>query len=174
MYLEVRNEIKEINGNLNSNKIYQLVNSQLLQTKLSIAYNATKFLELRNRIHYGSFNDGVSRSSHGYMIFQDIIYRPMNFPFSFTARYALFDTDSYGIRFYTYENDVLYSYSIPSFYGRGTRFYINLRYRGIRNIVLEARFARTYFSDRTSIGSGLDEILGNTRTEMKVQVKFNF
>jgi len=174
VYLEIRNEIKEINGTLNSNKIYQLVNSQLLQTKFNISYSATKFLELRNRIHYGSFNDGVNRSANGYMIFQDIIFRPMNFPFSFTARYALFDTDSYGIRFYTYENDVLYSFTIPSFYGRGSRFYINLRYRGIRNIVLEARFAQTYYTDRGVIGSGLNEILGNTRTEIKLQAKFNF
>jgi len=174
IYLEARNEIKEINQSFNIDKIDKLVSSSLLQTKLSISYNATPSIELRNRIHYGSFNDGVNISANGYMIFQDIIFKPLRFPFSFTARYALFDTDSYGIRFYTYENDVLFSYSIPSFYGRGTRFYINLRYRGIRNIVLEARYAQTYFSDRNIIGSGLNQINGNTRTELKLQVKINF
>lgn len=174
VYLEIRNEIKEINQPQSLEKIDQLVNSQLVQTKLNIGYNATKTLELRNRIHYGSFNDGLNKTATGYMIFQDIIYKPINFPFSFSARYAIFDTDSYGIRFYTYENDVLYSYSIPSFYGKGTRFYINLRFRGIRNVILEARYAQTYFADRELIGSGLDEILGNTKTEIKFQAKFNF
>ncbi len=174
IYLEFRNEIKEINQPSNSSKIDKLVNSQLLQTKLNISYNATKSLELRNRIHYGSFNNGVNPSFNGYMIFQDIIFQPLRFPFSFSARYAIFDTDSYGIRFYTFENDVLYSYSIPSFYGKGTRFYINLRYRGIRNVTLEARYAQTYFSDREIIGSGLDQINSNTRTEIKVQAKLNF
>ncbi len=174
IYVELRNEIKEINQSLNANKIDKLVNSHLFQTKLNISFKASKTIELRNRIHYGSFSDGINRSAKGYMVFQDIIFRPIAFPFSFTARYAIFDTDSYGIRFYTFENDVLYSYSIPSFYGRGTRFYINLRYRGIQNIVLEARYAQTYFSDRDIIGSGLNQILGNTRTEIKVQVKFDF
>lgn len=174
VYIEFRNEIKQIGHNSASDKIDGLVSSQLWQTKLNINYNATRYLELRNRIHYGSFSDGVNRSSKGYMIFQDIIFKPLNLPFSFTARFALFDTDSYGIRFYTYENDVLYSYSIPSFYGRGTRFYVNFRYRGIRNIILEARFAQTYFSDRDVIGSGLNTILGNTRTEIKMQAKITF
>jgi Helix-hairpin-helix motif len=174
IYAEIRTEIKEINQSVEINKIDNLVTSQLLQTKFSISYKVTKSLELRNRIHYGAFNDGTNRSAKGYMVYQDIIYKPMRFPLSFTARYAIFDTDSYGIRFYSYENDVLYSYSIPSFYGRGTRFYINLRYRGIRNVVLEARFAQTYFSDRNFIGSGNDQIFGNTRTEIKVQAKFNF
>ncbi len=174
VYFEVRNEIKEINPPSNSDKIRSLVSSQLFQTKLNFSYILSKSLELRNRVQHGFYNDGVNESLYGFMVFQDVIFQPVNFPLSFTARYAIFDTEAYGIRFYTFENDVLYNYSIPSFYGKGTRFYINLRYRGIRNIVLEGRFAQTYFSDRDVIGSGLEEISGNTRTEIKFQAKLMF
>lgn len=174
VYLEARNEIKEINQPENTSKFDQLVNSRLFQTKLNISYNTSKSLELRTRIHYGIYDDGTNEPFKGYMIFQDLIFKPKKLPFSFTTRYAIFDTDAYGIRFYTYENDLLYTFSVPSFYGRGTRFYFNLRYRGIKNITLEARFAQTYFADREAIGSGLDEISGSTKSEVKVQMKLHF
>ncbi|MEL6142807.1 MAG: hypothetical protein AAFU67_14450, partial [Bacteroidota bacterium] len=59
-------------------------------------------------------------------------------------------------------------------YGRGSRAYLNLRYKGIRNVTLEARIAQLFFSNREEIGSGLQEISGSRRTEVGAQVKFKF
>ena len=135
---------------------------------------ATKALEVRNRIHFGYYKTEGFERFNGIMIYQDILYKPIGFPISFTARYAIFDTDSYDIRFYTFENNLLYTQSIPALSGKGTRYYLNLRYRGIRNLTIEARIAQTRYTDRKTVGSGLEEIIGNKRTEVSAQIKYSF
>ncbi len=108
------------------------------------------------------------------MIYQDIIYKPKNIPFSATMRYALFDTDDYDSRIYAFENDLLYEFSIPAFSNRGFRTYANLRYRVNRYLTAEFRVSKTYFNNRETVGSGLQEIDGNQRTDVKAQLRFKF
>ncbi|MFT5054540.1 MAG: hypothetical protein ACI97X_001566 [Oceanospirillaceae bacterium] len=63
---------------------------------------------------------------------------------------------------------------MPAYYYRGMRWYAMIRYRAFRNMDVWVRFAQSYFSDREIIGSGLDEIQGRQRTEVKVQVRLKF
>jgi hypothetical protein len=108
------------------------------------------------------------------MVYQDVIYKPASSPWTFSARVTLFDTDDYESRIYTYENDLIYYYAIPAFSDQGSRFYINVRYKGIRNLTAEIKFAQTRWLDITSIGSGNDQIEGNKRTEIRGQVIYRF
>ena len=55
-----------------------------------------------------------------------------------------------------------------------SRFYINLRYKGIRNLTLEARYARLFWSRGGNIGTGLDATGEPTRTELAAQIKWSF
>ena len=85
-------------------------------------------------------------------------------------RYALFRTDSYDTRLYTYENDILYAFSIPSFSGEGQRFYLNLRWKTKANINLYMKYSLTSYQDRNTISSGSNQIEGNRLSEFKFQV----
>ncbi|MEO1438217.1 MAG: hypothetical protein AAFV80_21930, partial [Bacteroidota bacterium] len=67
-----------------------------------------------------------------------------------------------------------YSFSIPAYAYRGMRYYLNVRYRPLRNVTMEFRIAQTYLSNRDFFGSGLELIEGNTRTEFKAQVQYKF
>jgi hypothetical protein len=174
-YLELRNETKLINTPDNETKIDFLSESQLFQARLHLAFKASKTLELRNRVQFGRGTlPGLEGTERGILFYQDLIYRPISFPLSFTTRFALFDTDSFALRFYTFENNLLYVQSAPPLSGRGARYYLNLRYRGIRNLTIEARFAQTRFTDRDEVGTGLDESKGNKRTEVAAQLKYSF
>ena len=75
---------------------------------------------------------------------------------------------------YAYENDVLYSYSIPVFYDKGFRYYVNFNYNINNKITIWLRWAQTVYKDKTTIGSGLDEITGNKKSELKMQVRYLF
>ena len=108
------------------------------------------------------------------MIYQDVIYKPVGLPIQFSTRLALFDTYDYNSRIYAYENDLLYNFSVPALYNRGTRFYLNVRYTGIRNLSIEGRYAITDYSNVETIGSGLEEINGSKRSEIKAQLKYTF
>ena len=115
----------------------------------------------------------INGPSKGYMLYQDVIYKPKNFPVSFTSRFALFDTDDFNSRLFSYENNILYEFGIPTYSGRGFRYYFNFRYRITPRLLAEFRWARTY-RNRGNNGSGLEEIDGNTRTDLKAQLKFSF
>ena len=94
--------------------------------------------------------------------------------YSGNIRLQYFDTDGYDSRLYAFENDVLYSFSIPVFYDRGFRYYLNLNYDVNRKLSLWLRWAQTVYNGKQIIGSGLDEIAGNRRTEMKIQAQYQF
>ena len=89
-------------------------------------------------------------------------------------RLMYFETTGYDSRLYAYENDVLYSFSIPVFYDKGYRYYLNLNYDFSKKISFWFRVAQTIYKDKISVGSGLDEIKGNKKTEVKLQVQYYF
>jgi hypothetical protein len=61
--------------------------------------------------------------SRGTLLLQDLIYRFRQVPLKLWFRYCIFRTDDWDSRLYTYENDLLYSYSIPTLSGKGSRTY---------------------------------------------------
>ena len=174
IYLEARHETKFINAPDNETAFNQPIPRELFQTRLHIARNISKALELRTRIDWGYFDNQAEERQTGFALLQDVLYRPMDAPLSFTARYALYQTDSYDIRFYHYENNLLNTFAIPAYYNRGSRFYLNVRYRPVPAFTLEGRIAQTFWSDQETIGTGLDEIKGPVRTEVALQIKYQF
>lgn len=174
VFLELRNEIKEVNVRLLDSNIDALVNRRRLQLRLHLAYQINRALEWRSRIDWGETDNPINTRQQGFAIYQDLLYRPVGSPWSFTSRIAYFDTDSYQVRFYNYENGLLYFFRIPPYYNQGSRFFINLRYKGIRNLMIEARYARLFWSRPDTIGAGLDTTGEPTRTEVAAQIKWTF
>jgi hypothetical protein len=91
---------------------------------------------------------------------------------TFSVRLALFNTDGYDTRIYAYEDDALYSFSLPTYYGNGSRWYFNVHYRAFERIDIWLRMAQTRYFDRNSTGSDLTLINSAHRTEFKVQMRF--
>jgi hypothetical protein len=116
------------------------------------------------------FTVGLEKEN-GYMIFQDIQYSPIKIPLKISGRLAWFSTDSYNSRIYAYENDLLYTFSIPAFYGKGFRTYINLNYKIAKNLDFWFKAGNTLWNDRDVISSGYNEIQGNNKTELKFQLR---
>lgn len=174
IYLEVREELKERNAPDPESKTEILVETRVFQTRLHIERNITKALEVRSRVDWGFSSVSDEAASSGFAIYQDILFRPIGFPLSFTTRFSIFDTQGFQTRFYAYENDLLYNFSIPAYYNRGTRFYLNLRYRATRSLTVEGRIAQTFWKNQPTIGSSLEEIDGQTRTQASAQIRFQF
>ena len=170
-YLQYRFEEKQQNGQ--GDKIDPLVFTGQHRARLHLAYKLNKDLELRNRIETVHYKEDDTWSN-GFLLYQDIIYKPFGKNYSFTARYSVFDTDGFDTRIYTYENDILYEFSIPFYADQGYRFYINWRQRIGRHITLEVRYARTYYRNRETIGSAGQLIDGNIFSEVKTQLKYRF
>lgn len=173
MYLQYRKEIKDRNGLRDDEKTNFLDTQVKDNIRFHVSNKVSKTLELRNRIDFTLF-DFRGSVSRGLLIYQDIIYKPKDFPVSITSRIAYFDTDDFNSRAFAFENDLLYAFSIPIYFNKGTRYYINLRYRANRHLTFEARIAQTHWLDEPTIGSGLNLIEGQNRTEVKGQVRLKF
>jgi DNA uptake protein ComE-like DNA-binding protein len=138
--------------------------------RVQFSITPTPYLSLKSRVAYSEYMD-IKGTSNGYLVYQDVGFRPEKSNFSLLARMALFDAPVYDSRLYAYENDVLYAFTSSSYYGIGSRFYIIAAWQPARHIELWLKYSRTYYSDRQMISSGLDEIEGNKRTEVKVQLR---
>jgi hypothetical protein len=140
--------------------------------RLHLSYRLSKAWSLRSRVEYSRYRRGEGEVEQGFMVYQDIIFKPLSFPVSFSARLAYFDTESYNARIYAYENDILYAYSFPAYYYKGMKAYLNIRYDITRNISVWFRVANLFYHDRSTVGSGLEEIDGSHRTDIRAQVRF--
>ncbi len=177
MYARYRSETKTRNlSGYEGNDILTPHTTEAL--RFQARYKISKAITMKTRFQISGFDDGFNEKERGFMILQDFNFKPLSFPVSFSTRFALFDTDSYDTRIYAYENDVLYSFSIPAYSYRGSRFYLMMRYKTRFGMDLWLRFAQTYFDNYKDgellIGSGNEQILGRTRSEIKAQVRFKF
>jgi hypothetical protein len=91
-----------------------------------------------------------------------------------SGRYALLDTDDWDNRLYLYEQDVWLAYSLPAYDGVGVRKILVVEFKANRTFTFWLRYAQTRYTDRKEIGSGMDQILGDTRNDLKLQVRIRF
>ena len=172
IYARFKKEVKEENDTF-ENPINTLEQVSKQSGRVEVNYKITSAIALRNRFELSEFIKAKSRE-YGYLAYQDFIYDPMQSKFSGNIRFAVFNTPGFNSRIYAYENDVLYSYSISAYQHRGTRFYINGRYLLKRGLDLWLKYSLSSYTDLDKIGSGLDEINGSHRSEIKLQFRYQF
>lgn len=137
--------------------------------RFNINYQMGSNFHFCNKAEYAHYHNDDGTNEHGYFLCQDVAYKPESKPFSLTFRYAIFDAKDYNARIYTYESDILYSFSVPALYGKGMRLYLLGKVKLFNALTLYARIGRTIYSDRDQIGSGLTLIDGNHKTDLKVE-----
>ena len=168
-YLQLRSKTKMKNST--DGEVFS--HYPIFYTKNTVRFNITYELgwdiHCANKAEYAHYRNEDGSNEHGYSLCQDIAYKPENLPFSLTFRYALFDAKDYNARVYAYENDVLYSFSVPAMYGKGMRFYLLGKVKLFNSLTLYARIGRTIYSDRNTVGTGLSQIEGNHKTDLKVE-----
>jgi hypothetical protein len=172
-FLRYKSEIKQQNTDL------EVAVNYLDQVKREsyrgdASWKLSKSISLQNRLEVSQFNKGDAKAEYGLMIYQDIDYSPMFAKLSGNMRVAYFNTPSYNSRIYAYEDNVLYNFSFGMYSGKGFRTYLNLKYKLAKRINVWARYALFLYKDAETVGSGLDEIIGNKKTDVKLQVRYQF
>ncbi|MBN2273707.1 MAG: helix-hairpin-helix domain-containing protein [Bacteroidales bacterium] len=152
----------------------QTQNQNTYTARLHCKVQVSKSLILRSRIEFKTIRADSTGKEEGLLLYQDLVYRFSRIPLQLSMRYALFRTDDYASRLYAYEDDVLYSYSIPALYDEGNRSYAVVRYELLKSLTLWLKWSRTCIHDVTGLGSGPDEIKGNTKSEIKLQLRWVF
>jgi hypothetical protein len=139
--------------------------------RIDFNYKLSDDFRLKSRIEYVTINRPSNKPEDGVILTQDILYKPKSSNLDISLRYALFDTDSYDTRIYTFENNALYVFAVPAYFYQGSRAYILLRYTFLRRFDIWARYGTSVFANRSSIGTGPEEIEGTTRSDVTVQLR---
>ena len=94
--------------------------------------------------------------------------------FRLDGQVAWFCTDDYSSRISMYEKGLLYSFSFPSFYGKGMRYALVVRYEWGKHCVLQAKYGLTQYFDRETIGTALEQINKSVKSDLYLQLRFKF
>ncbi len=128
IYTRYHTEKKAINYNPAGYALNPVIAQPKQDVRTQFSYKLNSVFTFRSRVELSWFDKKADDAENGFLIYTDILYKPIFKPFSGNIRLQYFETDGYNSRLYAYENDVLYGYSIPVFYDKGYRYYVNINY----------------------------------------------
>ncbi|WP_276361160.1 helix-hairpin-helix domain-containing protein [Daejeonella sp. H1SJ63] len=167
---QVKQQLKQENPDLFLNSA-GLENVYRYNYRLELSYRINDKFTLRNRAEFVKYHKIPYNPEYGFLNYQDIIYDPMSSRFSANLRFGIFDTEGFNSRIYAYENDVLYSYSVPAYQGSGLRFYVNARYTLLRGIDVWLRYAHRSLHDNKFKVSENDS---EKQSDLRIQLRYQF
>ncbi len=123
----------------------------------------------QGRVEYLSYDSKI-KYSQGVLAFQDLKYKRENF--SISSRFTYFNTDDFDSRIYVYENNVLYAYPIQFYQNSGVSFYLNSSITIRQKFTFWLQYQHINYFNTSLIGSGNDEIQGNTKSYLTFQARW--
>jgi len=139
--------------------------------RFQLNWAGTQAVTLQSRIELKKTRQSLQQESTGWLLFQDICLKPLKFPVKISIRYSVFDCPFYDARIWAYEPDVLYGYSMPAYYGKGIRTDAVICYTPGKHSVFSLKAGLTRYSDKNTIGSGLDEIDADWKLDLTLQLR---
>jgi len=167
-YAQLRGETKSLNETGEGNLTWVLPATRQ-QYLIYFDHSPLPALNLRSRVQMSQF-EHTAPVSRGYYIGQEV-----NTGFrksKVSVSYALFDTDDYNTRLYVPEHDVLYAFSVPALSGTGTRMYVLWQHNILRQLDGWIKLTYTQYRNQKTISSGLEEIAGPNRTDVRCQLRY--
>lgn len=171
IYFRFRQQIRQKNSRNSDGTVTALENVLQRNYRINMSYKVADGLKIKSRVAYVTINRPSNLAEDGILFTQDVIYQPKKLPFDISLRYALFETDSYDSRLYSFESNALYVYSIPAYYYQGSRAYAMIRLTLFRKLDLWVRYGVFLYNNRKTISSGPEEIKGNSKTDLTIQLR---
>jgi hypothetical protein len=125
-------------------------------------YKNERGIELKTQADYNDYA-GASGSTEGWSLTQTVSFAKPQSNFQFDGGLAYFHAGSWNNRISIYEKNILYSFSFPSYYGEGFRFYSVIKWKITPSLTFYCKLASTRYFDRETLGSGLEEIQGKDK-----------
>ena len=141
--------------------------------RLRYSHDHTGGWNFRTTVDLARYTEELSPAENGYMISQGIAYRGKG-RLTGDAYLAWFSADTYDARLYSYERNLLSTFYMPSFYGKGTRLAFSAKYQITSKLAFSAKAGYTRYFNRDTIGSGTEQIDGNSRLDLFTYLVWKF
>ena len=172
--MRYRSRQRSINQKTETNIMNEVIPFFNHSWRTQISHQVNTIFSMRQRFELLWYDPEKGKLEKGFLAFFDAFCNPLQSKLGINIRLQLFESDSYNSRLYAYENDVLYYYAIPVFYDKGSRYYINTKYKLNKHITLWIKWGQVIYSGKDAIGSGLEEIRGNKKSEIRMLLSATF
>ena len=142
--------------------------------RYQLNYSPTDEWQLKTTLDYVNNRYRNDKASQGISVAQSFSFPFNRLPLKIDGNIAWFCTDDYSSRISFYEKGLLYMFSVPSFYGRGIRISLLGRYQLDEHWVFQVKYGLTRYSDRETIGTSLEQINGNVKSDLYLQMRVKF
>jgi len=136
-------------------------------SRVHIDKELTERFRVQSRMEWVSYGSGKLKEQ-GFLWYGEMGVK-VSHSLKGNFRIQVFDSEGFNSRIYAYEQDILYSFSLPANSASGVRYYWNLNWEINKQLDCWIKISRSLFT-KPGIGSGFDEIEGRHRTELKLQV----
>ncbi len=166
--LRLRNEIST-DSYKNENDSYSSFTKNISRVRFDFIQSFKKIkLYMRGEGVYASFED-IYPDEKGFLAFADLCWELFS-ELKFGGRFTYFSTDSYESAIWQFESIVPGYYLTFPLYGKGAKFYIYAGYSLIDDVSLWLRYSILTKKGVESMGSGYNEIQGNTDSRLYLQL----
>lgn len=166
-----REETGTIRSDAGSRPLNTLEQEYRHRARWSTEYAFSDDFHLRTRVQLSRYSTETKPAAYGLVLSQGFRVN-LHSSVRLDARFALFDTDDFETRIYTYEHDLLYSFSVPALFDRGQRSYVLVRVNPVPALTIESKYSLTWYPHRRTIGSGLNATTGNRIREVRLQIRW--
>jgi hypothetical protein len=128
-------------------------------------------LSFRTAVDACLYDEVGGKESRGLAFSQSLAWKPSE-RLQADMSVACFRTDDYDSRISSYEKKLLYVYSSSFLYGEGVRCVAVVRYFLMKRLSLSVKAGWSHYTDRDTIGSGLETIAGNNRTDLDLMLRW--
>lgn len=126
----------------------RIADYQKSKCRLHVQYASSNYVRLDTRVELSSTGYTQENYTYGFLIYQGLHLKMRHQPLTFWMRYTLFDAMDFNARIYSYENDVLYSYSVPFYYGKGYGGYLMAKWEPLKKLSFWLRYSHTRYTDK--------------------------
>lgn len=144
------------------------------KVKLQLQYAPMQLLNIRLLGRYTDIRDIYGRHTHGYMVGSTARWTEKKDKIRLSLSCVYFNSKDYKAPMSFYEPSLLYAFSFISLYGEGIRHSVNVRWNITRNWHFMMKYGMTAYFDRDEIGSGLQLIDGNRKSDLSFQLQCRF
>ncbi len=174
MFWRVKYESKQENNSNSTARIRSVVPRKQSSWRYGLDFICGN-LSFRTQLDANILHAAPAKAGYGFGALQELSCRFRRLPLRLSLLYRFFDARAYANRLYAYEKDIPYVFSLPVYYGLGSRCSLILNYEINSALSLWLKLAQTlYADDRRSIGTGGEEIRGNRKTDLRFLLCYRF
>ncbi len=174
MNICLKTSTKEVNVDPLEKGVSALTKQKKYNLRFQFDMNLNSKISVSNRVEAVSVLKNGASPEQGYLLYSNWDFKTGLKNMNLGGRIIFFESSSYESRIFAYENDLLQSFMVSNFNNSGVRYFVNLKYKCSKKLMILAKWSNSIYSDIATMGSGNDEITSNHRSEIKFQLLYKF